>query len=302
MARDATSLIFILIAPILWLPFAIWGWHEVRFRTAMGFAGRTILLTALANLWWVSGLYTQAGWGLDVLAYTETVKTVASSSQASEVLRGLGNWYFYGRDGIAAWVEPANSYTGNLLLMAIFPHPDPGAVVRGLPAVGIARLRDAGLRRDGDSSACIRTTTRHRSDRCSRPSRRFRPQDWRCAACRERCRWWRRSRGLPGRGVHVLSHAVAGRLARRPQWVRYGRYAPAAAFGVVVVLVLANMAPLFQGQFVDKNLERPQTLPSYMTQSANYMNSQGDATRVLELPGADFRTTGGVRPRPGSAG
>ena len=89
-------------------------------------------------------------------------------------------------------------------------------------------------------------------------------------------------------GVDVLSRAVAGRLARRPQWVRYGRYAPAAAFGVVVVLVLANMAPLFQGQFVDKNLERPQTLPSYMTQSANYMNSQGDATRVLELPGADF--------------
>ena len=65
-------------------------------------------------------------------------------------------------------------------------------------------------------------------------------------------------------------------------------YAPAAAFGIVVVLVLANMSPLFQGQFVDKNLERPEALPSYMKQSANYMDGQGDATRVLELPGADF--------------
>ena len=46
---------------MLWLPFAIWGGHEVRLRAALGFAARTILLTVLANLWWVSGLYTQAG-------------------------------------------------------------------------------------------------------------------------------------------------------------------------------------------------------------------------------------------------
>ena len=54
-----------------------------------------------------------------MLAYSETVKTVASDSQASEVLRGLGNWFFYGRDGISAWIQPSLTYTENLAILAV---------------------------------------------------------------------------------------------------------------------------------------------------------------------------------------
>ncbi|MDQ1632654.1 MAG: arabinofuranan 3-O-arabinosyltransferase, partial [Frankiaceae bacterium] len=115
---NATSLLYAGLAPTLWLPFAL-AHREVTFRGAASFVGRTLLLTLGVSLWWIGGLLSQAGYGLDVLAYSETVKTVASGSQASEVLRGLGNWYFYGRDGIGPWVEPSQSYTQNLPLIAV---------------------------------------------------------------------------------------------------------------------------------------------------------------------------------------
>ncbi|HSS09924.1 MAG TPA: alpha-(1-_3)-arabinofuranosyltransferase family protein, partial [Acidimicrobiales bacterium] len=68
---------------------------------------------------------------------------------------------------------------------------------------------------------------------------------------------------------------------------------------LVVGLVAADIAPLWLGQFVDNNLQRPSQLPSYWPAAANYLSSQGlepagpagtpgYATRVLELPGADF--------------
>jgi len=116
---NATSLILILLAPLLWVPFAIWGTREATVRSATGMISRAVILTILVNAWWMAGLYTQAGYGLNVLAFTETVKTVASSSQASEVLRGLGNWFFYGEDALGPWITPAVGYTEALWLLTV---------------------------------------------------------------------------------------------------------------------------------------------------------------------------------------
>ncbi|HVM64060.1 MAG TPA: alpha-(1-_3)-arabinofuranosyltransferase family protein, partial [Acidimicrobiales bacterium] len=111
---NATSLIFAGIAPVLWFPFAIWVYREVTARSAGATFVRIGFLTVLTNVWWMSGLWVQAGYGLDVLRYTETVQTVAQTGFAIEALRGLGNWYFYGRDAIGPWLAPANEYMQQL--------------------------------------------------------------------------------------------------------------------------------------------------------------------------------------------
>src|SRR5260370_13116595 len=66
---NATSLMFAGIAPVLWFPFAVWATREVSLRQAAVVLVRTGALTIGASLWWMAGLLSQAGYGLDVLRY-----------------------------------------------------------------------------------------------------------------------------------------------------------------------------------------------------------------------------------------
>ena len=59
-------------------------------------AVRIGLLTLGACVWWMVGLQVEAAYGVNVLKYTETVPSTTATSLASEILRGLGYWYFYG--------------------------------------------------------------------------------------------------------------------------------------------------------------------------------------------------------------
>src|SRR5581483_4549482 len=89
---NATALVFAGLGPVLWVVLSVWVHRTVTWRPALATVVRMGVLTLLTNLWWMAGLAVQSGWGLDVLRYTETVETVARSSLASEVLRGLGYW------------------------------------------------------------------------------------------------------------------------------------------------------------------------------------------------------------------
>jgi len=60
----------------------------------------------------------RGGDGLNILKYTETVPTVAATSLASEVLRGLGYWYFYDGDELGQWVSTSIQFTQQLWLIA----------------------------------------------------------------------------------------------------------------------------------------------------------------------------------------
>ncbi len=299
---NATSLIYAGLAPTLWLPFAIVR-REVTFRDALAFVARLLLLTVALSAWWVSGLANQAGYGLDVLAYSETVKTVASDSQASEVLRGLGNWYFYGRDGISAWIQPSLSYTENLVLIAVsflipilslaaaaclrwvhrayfvtlvlvgtalsvgvypYDHPSPA----GSLFKAFAEGSTAGL--------ALRSTPR------AVPLVALGFAVLLAAGVEALFR-------LPWRSTAAGAAAgAAGRVGR----LHWSRMVPAGAFLAVLALIAVDMLPLWRGQFVDPNLRRKENLPAYVTQTAASLSAapriNGSDTRVLELPGADF--------------
>ncbi|WP_370657165.1 alpha-(1-_3)-arabinofuranosyltransferase family protein [Frankia sp. ArI3] len=304
---NASSLIFILFAPLLWVPFAVWGTREVRLGAAAGMCTRAVLAVLVTSAWWIAGLYTQAGYGLNVLAFTETIETVASSSQASEVLRGLGNWFFYGQDALGPWIGPATHYThdlwlivvsfalpilalaaasairwghrgyfvalillGTTIAVGVYPYDDPspwgrlfkdfaegstaGLALRSLPravpmvALGLSVLLAGGL-----------------------------------AALEERYALRAAAGSGPGGGGRRAGSVGGGGAARG--W-RPG--VPQLAMGLVLVLIAANMSPLFRGEFVEPLLKRPEQVPAYETQVAKALDAGDDGSRVLELPGADF--------------
>ena len=59
----------------------------------------------------------EAAYGVNVLKYTETVPATSGASLASEIIRGLGYWYFYGSDRLGPWTQASVAYTQNLWLI-----------------------------------------------------------------------------------------------------------------------------------------------------------------------------------------
>ena len=86
---NATALILIGLAPLLWIVHAVWFERQVSLRRAGATVLRIGALTVLTSLWWIAGLWAEGRYGLPVVRYTETYKTVASVSMAPEVLEQL---------------------------------------------------------------------------------------------------------------------------------------------------------------------------------------------------------------------
>ncbi len=121
---NASSILYVGIAPALWLPYAVVIARQSTWRKAWGVAWKVGLLSALVSLWWAVGLQVEAAYGVNVLKYTETVPATSAASLASEIVRGLGYWYFYGSDRLGPWTQAAVSYTQNIwLIVASFAVP-----------------------------------------------------------------------------------------------------------------------------------------------------------------------------------
>src|SRR5262249_23254678 len=53
---------------------------------------------------------------LPVLQLTETVRTVAADSNPVDILRGIGNWYFYGHDRLSLSIDQSSSYRNDVVV------------------------------------------------------------------------------------------------------------------------------------------------------------------------------------------
>ena len=209
----------------------------------------------------MAGLYCQGAYGIDILRYTETARTVAEASTAPEVLRSLGYWFFYGDDKVGPWIEPS-----------VALHPEPGCCIFGTYLLAVPRaarrrrdavalprlLREPGGRRPG---------RRGRRPPVGRPaaarrgaSRRSSPPTpaWRCAACPGPCPC---SRSGSPCSSGWASH---GRSPPRGPGSALG---PGLAAGVAVLAVLC-LPPLWTGDMVAENLQRPEDLPQYWLDAA----------------------------------
>ena len=272
---NATSVLLVGLAPAIWLVLAGLT-NEAPWRRIVTATLRAGTLSVAVSLWWIAGLWAEGAYGINVLRYTETFPTVTMTSLASEALRGLGYWYFYGNDKIQPWTQASSGYMLHSLgILVSFALPLlallAAALVRWryrafcvlLVAVGtvlavgaypLAHPTPVGtvLRAIGENSTV---------GLAMRSSNRVLP-----IMVLGLCL-------LLGAGVDALR-------ALRPRL-------PALAATLVGVLAVVNLAPLFEGHMVATNLMFPETLPRYVTDAATYMNRLGDEP-VLGLPGADF--------------
>lgn len=282
---NASSVLFVLIGPIILVPFAIWATHETTQRDAIKSLLRLAVTTGPAQLWWVAGLYVQGKFGLPILQLTETVQTVAETSTAPEVLRNLGYWCFYGRDGLTGWIESAPLYTTTLVMLPLsFLLPLLGLLGSVLTRwryrayfialIFLGLLFAIGTYPYTDPSpigSIIKFTTSLEIGFALRSSPRIVP--------------------LVALGIAALIAAFVDALLpailRRFRAPLNRRLALALPLGLICIAIL-NLPPLWTGGFVQSDLKFPQTLPSYWTDAARWLDAQSDDLRVLELPGADF--------------
>ena len=241
------------------------------------------VLTLGASLWWISGLWAQGGYGLDILRYTETVKTVATAGVAPEVLRGLGYWFFYGGDKLGhldrsqrrLHAEPS-AHRGELR------RPDTGAARGGVHPLASPRLLRVLM-----LVGVVIAVGAHPFDDPS-------PFGARLKAFADESTAGLALRSI-GRAVPLVALGAAVLLgAGVTAFVRWldrrdlHRYA-LVTIGVVGALVIAALPALWNGDFYGKNLQRPEDVPSYWTRAIAAVDARPHDTRVLELPGLRLR-------------
>ena len=276
-ATNATSLIYAGIAPVAWLVYAVAVMRDAPARRAFSAGVKMGVLSFGVSLFWIAGLRVEGAYGVNVLKYTETLPAIAGTSLASEVVRGLGYWYFYGSDRLGPWKQAAvrleesawlltTSFAVPLLagLGAVFSRWRTKAFFVALILVGVVLA--VGLHPYSDPSIIGRGLKAFMSG--SSVGLALRSSD----------------RATP---LVVLGFAVLLGVGATALWSRFPRVGLGAACALAAVVV-ANATPLLQGGALAENFLAPEKIPSYYAQAARYLDAQGNSTRVLIEPGQNF--------------
>jgi len=273
---NATSLLLVMVAPMVWFLHATFVEREVTFRRAVVTGLKITVLTAVTSIWWVVGLLIQGSHGIPILRYTETYETVANAALAPELLRGLGYWFFYGTDGLGAWTEASRAYVESPPLVVIsFLTPFAGVV-----AALLTRFRHRIFFVTMVLIGLVIGIGAHPWDSPSPYGGIFKAFTGGDLGLSFRST--PRAVPLIALGIAVFLGAAVGAIGTwRPSWHR-----PVAA--ALLVLICVNQLPLFRGQMVDRNLQRDEEVPSYWVDAAAALDAGDRDTRVLEMPGIDF--------------
>jgi len=275
---NASSIIYVGVAPVLWLVYAVVAERDARWRDAGWTALKVGGLTFLCCLWWVVGLQVEAAYGVDVLRYTETIPATSATSSASEVVRGLGYWYFYGGDRLGPWTQSAVIYTQQIwLLAASYAVPFLAFVsavfVRWRHRAYFVLLVVVGM---------VLSVGAHPFDSPTPVGgllKRFMTDTTAGLAMRSTDR----ATPLVLLGLTVLLGAGVSALWRRLPLLGM------ATAGVAIALVIANNPAIFNGDAeVASFFVQPAKLPAYEMQAIDHLNATHPGTRVLAIPGNDF--------------
>lgn len=278
-AVNATALLMIVPAPLLWLVHAASS-HAVTWRHAAACAGRVGVLSILVSVWWAVALLLQGRHGADVLAFSETLEAVSFTSSSTEVLRGLGYWLFYVRDPYSATTTAAIDHLASGRTIAI------GLVVVLVGVAGLVLTRWAqrryaawlvlagvvlavGIHPIGGTSPLMAFVT---GDGTSGLALALRSS----------------TRAVPVSlfGLALGAGALVSAL-RTHRW-RRRRDVEHLAAAAVVVLAVAGVPALWTGGLVDPALERDQDPPAAWTEAATALDDGPPGFRVLQVPGAEF--------------
>jgi len=274
---NASSILYVGIAPVLWLLYSVLIAREATWRQVWGVAWRVGLLSALVSLWWAIGLQVEAAYGVNVLKYTETVPVTSSTSLASEVIRGLGYWYFYGSDRVGSWTQASVAYTQNLWLVGLsFAVP-----ILAIAAAVLVKWRHRAYfilvivvgmvlsvgaypftRPSGVGSLLKAVMVDTTAGLAMRSTDRASP--------------------LVIMGLAILLGAGVTAVARRVR--RTGLVVGAFA----VAAIAGASTPLWTGSIIAHGFTQPAKPPAYVQAAADALNKTHPGTRVYALPGNDF--------------
>lgn len=291
---NATAILMIAPAPILWLIHAT-SIGVLTRRAGVAVAGRIAVLSGAVSAWWLAMLMIQRRAGANVLAFSETLTDVSTSSTAPEVLRGLGYWLFYIRDAFGATTEASLPHLGRTSIIAL----NFAFVIAGFAAVATiswAHRRFAVLL---IATGVILAVGVHPiDDPAPMMSLLVGPESESAIAIALRSS----TRAVP-MVVLGLALALAARIAvavRPPTStaaITTGAHAPAPATartslvigGIFIGLVILNLPAWWTGGFVDPNLQRRDPPPSW-GDTAEHLNARPGDHRVLQVPGTEFGT------------
>jgi arabinofuranan 3-O-arabinosyltransferase len=273
---NGSSVFFIVVGSALWAPMRVRSTSDMTARDAIGALVRSGVLTLATQLWWLVAYLVGSRYGLPLLATTETMEVTSATTASTEVLRGVGYWFFYGTDVTGSWLAGlAPQYMEHVGLLAVgFVLPVValacGGVTWWIHRAYFATLALVGLVvAVGAYSAAGRSpfgAAFFAGSKASdlvfslRNSQRATPLLLLGLA------------GLLAAGLCVLS-------ARRPRWSSIANVAVAFA-------IVASIPHLWTTGLVADRFHRPETLPTHWTDAADHL-AQGEG-RILEIPGIDF--------------
>ena len=275
---NASSIIYVGVAPVLWLLYAVVVLRESTWRHALGTGLRIGILTLGACLWWIAGLEVEAAYGVNVLKFTETVPSTSATSNPADIFRGLGYWYFYGTDHTGPWTNAAIRYTQDIALLAT----SYAVPVLALVAAAFVRWRErayfllllfVGLVLSVGPFPFSNPTV------IGRQLKAFMTDTTAGLALRST------DRATP---LVLLALAMLLASGLTALWNRrLGRRSGHRAV-LVAGLVVANNPSLFLGDIIANNFTQPAALPSYEVAAINHLNATHPGTRVFAIPGNDF--------------
>ncbi|MEQ8841449.1 MAG: alpha-(1-_3)-arabinofuranosyltransferase family protein [Acidimicrobiales bacterium] len=273
---NATSLILVGLAPVAWLVHARLAERSLSTREAVAAALRIGVLSLGVSIWWIAGLVLQGGYSLPVTRYTETYQTVASSSTAPEVFRGLGYWFFYGNDKFGQWIEPSIEYTQGVWLLFI----SFGLVVLSLFGAALVRWRHRSYFVLLIVLAGFIAIGGHPFDAPSPLGSIF--KDFTATDAGLALRSTPRALPMLVLATAVLLGALVNAVDGR--WPTFARGFSA----LVLIAVVLNNPAMWRIRMIEEHLQRDEDLPEYWLDAIDSLNGNGNDGRVMEVPGSDF--------------
>jgi arabinofuranan 3-O-arabinosyltransferase len=118
---------FVLLTTVALIAWAVAVERTVALRTALAFAGWSLLFVIGMNAYWLFLLRSSEV--TNALTFSEQPSVINVSSSASEAIRGLGFWQFYGGDQFGPWVPAVRAYLTSVPLILAGVAIPVGAIV-----------------------------------------------------------------------------------------------------------------------------------------------------------------------------
>jgi arabinofuranan 3-O-arabinosyltransferase len=274
---NATALVLVGLGPLVLLTWlALTG----PVRPVLAATLRIAAVSLGVSAWWLAGLVVQGRHGMPVLQLTESLHEIARWSRPAEVLRGLGSWFFAGRDRLGYSIDQAETYLESQPAIALTALAPATALAALVLLRGRVRALAVGLLLVGTVVA-VGAWPLDRPSPYGRAFRWFAEETSAGLALRNS----QRVVPLVVLGAALATAVVLDRLPR-------GRVQQVASV-FVGLAACAALAPALPTGLLARHIDRPEALPDHWLEASALVESrgadaEGNPWRVLELPGSPF--------------